>query len=137
MGAEADSARRSPPGFVFGELLIAALLLVVAVSSMAALMYSVSHRADGRDANTCIEAQRGRSAKCVQAESSAGGARMLRADCEKGNPISRKCADTAEGASDSAKVIVRSRTDSAALAVAARKQKAAREAARTDRGFVR
>ena len=40
-GRPAGRARR---GFVIGELLIALLLLAVAVSSLAALMYSVSRR---------------------------------------------------------------------------------------------
>jgi hypothetical protein len=137
MSGEADSGQRNGQGFVFGELLIAVLLLVVAVSSMAALMYSVSHRDDAREANSCVATNSARSAKCVAPAPIGGGPRLLRSDCDRESSGSRRCTDSASDKGESDAVIVRSRTDSAALAIAAKKQRAAREVARTDRGFVR
>ena len=54
MQSESALGTRSPHGFVFGELLIALLLLAVAVSSLAALMYSVSRRPEGRAETECV-----------------------------------------------------------------------------------
>jgi len=51
-------------GFVFGELLIAFLLLAVAVSSLAALMYSVSRRPVGSAYSGCV-ASAAATGKCV------------------------------------------------------------------------
>jgi hypothetical protein len=135
MADEADSARRPGQGFVFGELLIAVLLLVVAVSSMAALMYSVSHRVDAREEAPCVAISGARNTKCAAPAPVGGGPRLLRADCGRDASGSKRCTDSLR--SDSDAVIVRSRTDSAALAIAAKRDKAARAAARTDRGFVR
>jgi hypothetical protein len=137
MTTEADSARRPGQGFVFGELLIAVLLLVVAVSSMAALMYSVSHRVDAREGNSCVATNGARSAKCAAPAPIGGGPRLLRSDCDRETSGSKRCADSVASGNESGAVIVRSRTDSAALALAAKREKAARNAARTDRGFVR
>jgi hypothetical protein len=137
MSAEADSAPRNGQGFVFGELLIAVLLLVVAVSSMAALMYSVSHRVDVRQGTPCAATSSARTAKCADAPRIGGGPRLLRSDCDKQTAGSKGCMDSVGPRTESDGVIVRSRTDSAALAIAAKKEKAARNAARTDRGFVR
>ena len=137
MATEADSARRPGQGFVFGELLIAVLLLVVAVSSMAALMYSVSHRVDAREENACVATNGARGTKCGAAAPIGGGARLLRSDCDKDAAGSGRCTNSVGSGTQSDAVIVRSRTDSAALAIAAKREKAARDAARTDRGFVR
>jgi hypothetical protein len=137
MPTEADSAQRNGQGFVFGELLIAVLLLVVAVSSMAALMYSVSHRADARDATSCVATNGAGSTKCGAPARNGGGPTVLRSDCDREASASRRCPDSPSDKGESDAVIVRSRTDSAALAIAAKRQKAARDAARTDRGFVR
>jgi hypothetical protein len=136
MDTEADSARRPGQGFVFGELLIAILLLVVAVSSMAALMYSVSHRVDAREATSCVATNNARSTRCAEPAPIGGGPRLLRSDCDKETSASKRCTDPVGSGAES-NVIVRTRTDSAALAIAAKREKAARDAARTDRGFVR
>ena len=56
MKSESALATRSRHGFVFGELLLALLLLAVAVSSLAALMYSVSRRPEGRVEPACVAA---------------------------------------------------------------------------------
>jgi hypothetical protein len=138
MPTEADSAQRNGQGFVFGELLVAVLLLVVAVSSMAALMYSVSHRVDAREGTSCVASNGAGSTKCAAAPARVGGGpRLLRSDCDREGSGSRRCTDSATDKAELDAVIVRSRTDSAALAIAAKKQKATRDAARTDRGFVR
>jgi hypothetical protein len=129
---------RRERGFVIGELLVAALLLAVAVSSLAALMYSVSHRLDSRASTACVGKTGAGAVKCPAAPLAGGGARLLRSNCSSGSPArSQGCTDSAVVAGESGDLILRSRTDSASLAVAAKKQKAARDAARTDRGFVR
>jgi hypothetical protein len=135
MDTEADSARGNGQGFVFGELLIAVLLLVVAVSSMAALMYSVSHREDARETSSCVQAGV-TGPKCARPAQVGGGPGLLRSDCDQEASGSKRCKDD-RASGDSGAVIVRSRTDSLALAIAAKKEKAARSAPRTDRGFVR
>ena len=55
MPADGSPAQRARRGFVIGELLIALLLLAVAVSSLAALMCSVSRRSTTPNA---VHAQR-------------------------------------------------------------------------------
>jgi hypothetical protein len=136
MDTEADSARGNGQGFVFGELLIAVLLLVVAVSSMAALMYSVSHREDARETSSCVQTSVAPGSKCPRPAQVGGGPGLLRSDCDQEASGSKRCKDD-RASGDSGAVIVRSRTDSLALAIAAKKEKAARSAPRTDRGFVR
>jgi hypothetical protein len=138
---EPGSARKEWRGFVVGELLVAALLLAVAVSSLAALMYSVSHRTDSRVSRGCVEKNEARAVKCppTPVPASPGvGSKALRTDCSETGAIRRKgCTDSAVVVGESGDLILRTRIDSAAMAVAAKKQKAARDAARTDRGFVR
>jgi hypothetical protein len=131
-------AARQRKGFVIGELLVAALLLAVAVSSLAALMYSVSHRPDSRAASACVEKNAAHTVKCPAAPAAGAGAKALRSECSATGAIRPKgCVDSAVVVGESGELILRTRVDSAAMAVAAKKQKAARDAARTDRGFVR
>jgi hypothetical protein len=138
MSGDPGAARRERKGFVIGELLVAALLLAVAVSSLAALMYSVSHRTESRVANVCVEKNGARAVKCPAAPSAGVGAKALRSECSASGALRPKgCTDSAVVVGESGDLILRTRVDSAAMAVAAKRQKAARDAARTDRGFVR
>src|SRR3954471_5669951 len=120
MPGDPGSARRERKGFVIGELLVAALLLAVAVSSLAALMYSVSHRTESRVANVCGEKNGARAVKCPAAPSAGVGAKALRSECSATGAIHPKgCTDSALVVDQSGEVILRSRTDSAAMAIAA------------------
>jgi hypothetical protein len=127
---------------VIGELLVALLLLAVAVSSLAALMYSVSARAAGRRENACT-ASAAATGKCVPEKPAAPVAtpasKLLRSGCATRSVYDRRnCKDTvSSGAGAPGETVVKPRTDSAAMALLERKQKAERAAARTDRGFIR
>jgi hypothetical protein len=134
MPGEPGSARRRQKGFVIGELLVAVLLLAVAVSSLAALMYSVSHRGEVRAAAACVETDTG-AGKCPAPLG--GGAKLLRSECTGKKAARKGCLDSAAYRSESGAVIVRSKTDSASLALVPKKQKTRRETPRPDRGFVR
>ncbi len=116
--------RGAARGFVIGELLIALLLLAVAVSSLAALMYSVSRRP----------------AAPVQtmARSAGGGpSKLLRSGCATTIGFAtRTCKDTLVTGDSSNETVLRARTDSAALAMLAKKEKE-RPVPRPDRGFIR
>jgi hypothetical protein len=128
------SARR---GFVIGELLVAVLLLAVAVSSLAALMYSVSHRTGVADKTECVAKGKDNS-KCASQSVVPGSAKLLRSSnkstCEGlTGAAARDCVDAAI-ARDGGTVIV-PKTDSASLAMIAKKEKP--KQVRTDRGFIR
>jgi uncharacterized low-complexity protein len=132
-------ATRSRHGFVFGELLVALLLLAVAVSSLAALMYSVSRRPEGRAETECVAADAARG-KCVpEKAASVASSKLLRSGCETRSVFDqRKCKDTVASDEDSSGgVVVKPRMDSAAMALLAKKQKAQAAKVRTDRGFIR
>jgi len=134
-GRPANRARR---GFVIGELLIALLLLAVAVSSLAALMYSVSRRpVDGVDAE-CV-ASAAAAGKCVPTKPvTMAPSKLLRSGCSTRSVFDqRPCKDTVVAEDSSGGAVVRARTDSAALELLARKQKAQRAAQRPDLGFIR
>ena len=138
MKSESALATRSRHGFVFGELLVALLLLAVAVSSLAALMYSVSRRPEGRAETVCVAADAARG-KCVPDKASVASSKLLRSGCETRSVFDqRKCKDTVVSGEDSSGgVIVKPRTDSAAMALLAKKQKAQAARVRSDRGFIR
>ena len=139
MKEEGALATRSRHGFVFGELLVALLLLAVAVSSLAALMYSVSRRPEGRAETVCVAADAARG-KCVpDRAASVADSKLLRSGCETRSVFDqRKCKDTVVGSEDSSGgVVVKPRTDSAAMALLAKKQKAQAAKVRADRGFIR
>ncbi|HJP61503.1 MAG TPA: hypothetical protein VJ865_15955 [Gemmatimonadaceae bacterium] len=127
---------------MFGELLIALLLLAVAVSSLAALMYSVSRRPDGRPEAECVASAAARG-KCVPEKTAAvttpTSSKLLRSGCETRSIFDqRKCQDTVYSVDDSAaETVVKPRTDSAAMALLAKKQKAQAARVRADRGFIR
>ena len=142
MQSENALATRSRRGFVFGELLIALLLLAVAVSSLAALMYSVSRRPEGRAETVCVarDAARG---KCVPAatkpDTRTASSKLLRSGCETRSVFDqRDCKDTLVSSEEnSGETVVKPRTDSVALALLAKKQKSQEARVRSDRGFIR
>src|SRR4051812_35503808 len=90
------SARR---GFVIGELLVAVLLLAVAVSSLAALMYSVSHRSSEPDKTECVAAGQGNSKCAAKPVTVPGASKLLRSNkstCEGlSGAAARDCVDAA------------------------------------------
>lgn len=137
MLADRGPDNRGLRGFVIGELLIALLLLAVAVSSLAALMYSVSRRPLIADKTECV-GKNASSAKCVSLRSGEGGAsKLLRAGCAtRVGADARNCKDTLVSGESSEETILRARTDSASLELLARRQQE-QPAARPDRGFIR
>ena len=134
-----DSVRK---GFVFGELLVALLLLAVAVSSLAALMYSVSRRPETTSGvNTeCIAADAARG-KCVPAKAAPPtSSKLLRSGCATRSVFDqRNCKDTVVTGEDETAdgITIKARTDSAAMATLAKKQKGQEAKIRSDRGFIR
>jgi uncharacterized low-complexity protein len=125
---------------VIGELLIALLLLAVAVSSLAALMYSVSRRPATSAETDCVvsDAARGKCVpdkpvKAVQSTES----KLLRSGCETRSIYdSRKCKDTVTTNDTAGAAIIKPRTDSTAMALLAKKNER-RQSERSDRGFIR
>lgn len=138
MPGDPHPAEPRGPGFVIGELLLALLLLTVAVSSLAALMYSVSRRPEVRDAVPCV-AKSGAApgAKCVAKVPVGAGARVLRSDCLSKSGIGERSGCAAPFADSGGETILKSRTDSASLAMVAKKQQPPRPTRRPDRGFIR
>jgi hypothetical protein len=137
--ADGSPAQRARRGFVIGELLIALLLLAVAVSSLAALMYSVSRRPTTRAEAEC-SASAAATGKCVPAVPPAAGgpSRLLRSGCATRSVYDqRECKDTVVTGDSSGGTVVKARTDSASMALLAKKQKAERANERPDRGFIR
>lgn len=136
MPGDHPSERTRRRGFVIGELLVALLLLAVAVSSLAALMYSVSRRPFTAEKTECV-GEKASSAKCVAQRSGGGGAsKLLRSGCATRLGLAdRNCKDTIVSAENSGETIVKPRTDSASMALLPRKKE--RVAARPDRGFIR
>ena len=137
MPADGSPAQRARRGFVIGELLIAVLLLAVAVSSLAALMYSVSRRPAMRAEAEC-SASAAATGKCVPAAPAAGGpSRLLRSGCATRSVYDqRECKDTVVTGDSSGGTVVKARTDSVSMALLAKK-KAERATERPDRGFIR
>jgi len=136
--AHGSPARRTRRGFVIGELLIALLLLAVAVSSLAALMYSVSRRPTASVETECV-ASAAAKGKCVPALVAVGGgpSKLLRSGCATRSVFAqRDCKDTVVTPDSSGGTVVRARTDSTSMALLAKKQKAPRPE-RPDRGFIR
>jgi|SRR5205823_4847722 len=137
MPADGRPAERARRGFVIGELLIALLLLVVAVSSLAALMYSVSRRPASAEAE-CVASDAARG-KCVPAKpAQSTESKLLRSGCATRSVFDqRNCKDTVGSEDNSSEAVVRARTDSTAMALLAKKQKEQRQSVRPDRGFIR
>jgi hypothetical protein len=105
-------------------------------------MYSVSRRPAGRTGAECVatEAAQG---KCVPdkpavAPTDAPASKLLRSGCSTRSVYDqRECKDTLLSPDGSDETIVKARTDSVAMALLAKKQKAQRAAERRDRGFIR
>lgn len=138
MPADGSPAQRARRGFVIGELLVALLLLAVAVSSLAALMYSVSRRPTARAEAEC-SASAAATGKCVPATPAAGGpSKLLRSGCATRSVFDQRgCKDTVVTGDTSNGTVVKARTDSVSMALLAKKQKAQRTTERPDRGFIR
>jgi hypothetical protein len=121
--ADGSPAQRARRGFVIGELLIALLLLAVAVSSLAALMYSVSRRPTTRAEAEC-SASAAATGKCVPAAPAAGGpSRLLRSGCATRSVYDqRECKDTVVTGDSSGGTVVKARTDSVSMALLAKKK---------------
>lgn len=143
MAADVHAERESHRGLIVGELLLAVLLLAVAVSSLAALMYSVSHRSETRQETTpatvaCVVKGGIASANCATRATAGGGAKLLRSPCvtEDGTPT-RGCNDASGNSAGSGETILKTRTDSASIALVPKKAKTSESPARPDRGFIR
>jgi hypothetical protein len=109
------------------------LLLAVAVSSLAALMYSVSHRSEMTEQVACVGKTTAANGQCVSRPVGAGP-KALRSNCVAANgEVVRGCADSGDG---SGGTIVKTKTDSASLALIAKKEKSAPRP-RPNRGFIR
>ena len=139
MLADRRPGKRGRRGFVIGELLIALLLLAVAVSSLAALMYSVSRRPAiaTREETDCVGKNATASPRCI-AQAAGGPSRLLRSGCAtRMGAAVEACKDSLVVADSVGETILKARTDSAAMALLEKKQKASRPVERPDRGFIR
>ena len=139
MLADRRPGNRGRRGFVIGELLIALLLLAVAVSSLAALMYSVSRRpaVATREETDCVGKNATASPRCI-AQAAGGPTRLLRSGCAtRMGAAVQACKDSLVVADSVGETILKPRTDSAAMALLEKKQKASRPVERPDRGFIR
>lgn len=126
-------------GFVIGELLIALLLLAVAVSSLAALMYSVSKRQAPIATSECV-GKAASSPKCAPAQTAERGmSKLLRSGCAtRVGLAARSCKDTLVSSDDTTgETVVMPRTDSAAMALLENAKKKSEPTQRPDRGFIR
>jgi hypothetical protein len=125
------SPRQRKRGLVIGELLVALLLLAVAVSSLAALMYSVSRRPT-TEPIPCV----GKAAGCAELRKNGVASKLLKTGCAaKIGTSDRTCKDI-DLSADTSETIIRSRTDSASLAMVEKKTET-RAPRRPDRGFIR
>ena len=139
MLADRRPGNRGRRGFVIGELLIALLLLAVAVSSLAALMYSVSRRPAiaTREETDCVGKNATASPRCI-AQAAGGPSKLLRSGCAtRMGAAVQACKDSLVVADSVGETILKARTDSAAMALLEKKQKASRPVERPDRGFIR
>ncbi|HCU11288.1 MAG TPA: hypothetical protein DGB72_04085 [Gemmatimonadetes bacterium] len=101
-------------------------------------MYSVSRRPTARAEAECSAAEAA-TGKCVPAMPAAGGpSRLLRSGCATRSVYDQRgCKDTVVTGDSSDGTVVKPRTDSVAMAMLAKKQKAQRATERPDRGFIR
>jgi len=137
MPADGRPVERARRGFVIGELLIALLLLVVAVSSLAALMYSVSRPVASAETE-CVASEAARG-KCVPPKPTQNPeSKLLRSGCATRSVFDlRNCKDTVLSEDTSSDAVIKARTDSAAMELLAKKQREQRQSVRSDRGFIR
>jgi hypothetical protein len=143
VAADVHSEGEGHRGLIIGELLLAVLLLAVAVSSLAALMYSVSHRSEtgeqaSQAATACVGKSGAASANCATRPTVGGGAKLLRSPCTTGDGTpARGCNDAVGNSTSSGETILKTRTDSASIALVAKKPRNSESTARPDRGFIR
>lgn len=125
-------------GFVIGELLVALVLLAVAVSSLAALMYSVSRRSSPAEKVVgCAGKNVTTSPGCI-AQAAGGPSRLLRSGCATRLGVAaQSCKDSLVVVDSAGLTILKPRTDSAAMALLEKKQRASLPVERPDRGFIR
>jgi Tfp pilus assembly protein PilV len=140
MSGVAGSSSRNRRGLVIGELLVAVLLLAVAVSSLAALMYSVSHRAESPAKLECVAGANAVNTKCVSDRVASNAAKMVKSATStvcsgESAVLTRECKEAQ--ASRSGGAVVKARTDSASVALIGKKEKEGRKKVRTDLGFIR
>ncbi|HWL39834.1 MAG TPA: hypothetical protein VNO75_06310 [Gemmatimonadaceae bacterium] len=137
---QADSAPNEATGrgFVLGELLVAALLLVVAISSLTALMYTVTRNPRAPASAECTATSGAGSAKCevMKPKASPAASKLLVSGCatRTGSRV-QTCKDSVLLASSEEGTIIKSRTDSASLALLPKKS--SKRAKRPDLGFIR
>jgi hypothetical protein len=145
MATRTHSAPQARRGFVLGELFVAILLLALAISSVSALMYSVTRPPRPRTAVECSEKERAASPACsptAKTSSKSGASVSKTSTAEK--LLVAGCAtrtrDEIQACKDSVNVqgadgtTIRSRTDSTSLQLLPKKQK---RIPRPDLGFVR
>ena len=111
------------------------LLLAVAVSSLAALMYTVSRRPSSSAEAECVAADAARG-KCVPSKPATDGAsKLLRSGCEtQASLAGRECKDTIVGSDSIAETTIKARTDSASMGLLPKKKA---RPSRPNRGFIR
>ena len=148
MSSQADSApqRSARRGFVLGELFVAIFLLAVAISSVTALMYSVTRhprtRAEAecsgkgvKDEPKCVAPAKSGSASKASASKGLSANNLLVSGCAtRSGARVQACNDSVLKAQEAEGTTIRSRTDSASLQLLPRK---AKRAARPDLGFIR
>ena len=142
MSDQADSAPESQPdrGFMVGELLVAVVLLVIAISSVTALMYSVTRHPRPRTVEECLDKSAKVSDKCVAPAKASttkakSASRLLLAGCAtRSGAEVQECKDSVAASKAPGTTTLRSRTDSASLELLPKKPQ---RAPRTDLGFVR
>jgi len=103
-------------------------------------MYSVSRRpeAESRDAVACVAKNGKLPGNCVSHSPQSAASKLLHSGCTaKVGTNARSCNELGAGFDSADETIVKSRTDSASLAIVAKKQEAARAPRRPDRGFIR
>jgi hypothetical protein len=96
-------------------------------------MYSVSHHSESSEVVTCA----GKAApSCAQQHAVTGGPKLLRSSCVTKEGIAiRGCIDSTAARDSSGEIVIKSRTDSASLALIAKKEKP--RTSRPNRGFIR
>lgn len=102
-------------------------------------MYSVSRRpATGSVETACVPSEAARG-KCVPDKPAPSPeSKLLRSGCATRSVFDqRECKDTVAGNGQSGDAVIKARTDSAAMALLAKRQKEQRRAERADRGFIR
>lgn len=143
MGQQAGSAPTTTAhrGLVLGELFVAIFLLAIAISSVTALMYSVTHHPRPEGEAACAEKGVAGSPKCVESSEAAratavSASKLLLAGCAtRSGARVKACKDSALLAQGNEATTLRSRTDSASLQLLPKKP--TKSVKRPDLGFIR